>query len=109
MIFFGYGLHQLWPIYIGKFPNFMWDGFIIAGIGFGIIVYSGISFKRAKTAIEPWKPTTQIVTQGIFAYSRNPIYIGLCIITIGIGLFLSLFWVMISFFPSAFFGLSYCH
>jgi protein-S-isoprenylcysteine O-methyltransferase Ste14 len=43
-------------------------------------------FLRAKTQVEPWQPTTVILQSGIFAYSRNPIYLAFCIATLGSGL-----------------------
>jgi protein-S-isoprenylcysteine O-methyltransferase Ste14 len=49
--------------------------FIIAG--FFLIAVAAVSFRNAKTHLEPWKPTTALVTTGIFAWSRNPIYVGM--------------------------------
>ena len=46
-------------------------------------------FLRAKTHVEPWQPTTVILQSGIFAYSRNPIYLALCIATLGSGLIIN--------------------
>ncbi len=43
-------------------------------------------FRRAKTHLEPWKPTTRIVTDGIYQYSRNPIYLGMAIGYAGIAI-----------------------
>ncbi len=33
-----------------------------------------LTMRRARTPVEPWKPTRSIVTTGAFAISRNPIY-----------------------------------
>ena len=33
----------------------------------------------AGTSVEPWKPTTVILDKGLYAYSRNPIYVGMTI------------------------------
>ncbi len=34
-----------------------------------------LAMRRARTPVEPWKPTRSIVTTGAFAISRNPIYV----------------------------------
>lgn len=36
-----------------------------------------LTMRRARTPVEPWKPTRSIVTTGAFAISRNPIYTAL--------------------------------
>lgn len=51
------------------------------------------AFRRAQTAIEPWKPSTRLVTTGIFRYSRNPIYLGFLLILVGLGLFRDSPWI----------------
>ncbi|MCJ8304221.1 isoprenylcysteine carboxylmethyltransferase family protein, partial [Shewanella sp.] len=56
--------------------------------------------KRVKTNIEPWKPTTKIISTGIYAYSRNPIYLAFCTIPLGLGLFFSHIWLMLSVIPA---------
>ena len=33
-------------------------------------------FRSAGTHVEPWKPSTALVTDGIFAWVRNPMYVG---------------------------------
>lgn len=45
---------------------------------------------------DPGKPTTEIVTTGIYSYSRNPLYLGVVLIVLGIGFVLNSWWVLIS-------------
>jgi protein-S-isoprenylcysteine O-methyltransferase Ste14 len=40
-------------------------------------------FRRWGTAPEPWKPSTALVTDGLYRFSRNPIYVGFAIIHAG--------------------------
>ena len=51
-------------------------GFFV--VGAGIIGVAAIAFKKAKTTLNPTTPeqTSQLVSAGIFALSRNPMYIG---------------------------------
>ena len=96
-----YGLQHFWPIGIGGLSGLKYIGGGVVMLGIGIIIFVAQSFKRAETNIEPWKPTTKIISTGIYTYSRNPIYTGFCLISIGIGIFLNSFWILISFVPSA--------
>jgi len=40
----------------------------------------------AGTAVEPWKPTTVILDKGLYAYSRNPIYVGMILAYIAVAI-----------------------
>lgn len=73
-------------------------GLILAGVA--TLLYLAIQFRRVKTNIEPWKPTSSIITSGLYAYSRNPIYLAFCTVTIGLGLFFSHIWLLLSALPS---------
>ncbi|NMF59398.1 methyltransferase family protein [Pseudanabaena yagii] len=47
---------------------------------------------RAQTAIDPAKPATAIVSDGVFRFSRNPLYLSLTLLYIGISLLLNAVW-----------------
>ena len=46
-----------------------------------VIFFSILSFKRFKTTIHPMNPkeSKKLITEGMFSYSRNPIYLGMLI------------------------------
>lgn len=50
--------------------------------------------KKAETNIEPWKPTTRILNNGIYAMSRNPVYLAMIFIYVGISFLLNSFWLL---------------
>jgi protein-S-isoprenylcysteine O-methyltransferase Ste14 len=95
-----YAVNHLLAIQISNTFNLLYIGSFFVVLGLAVILIAYFLFKRAQTNIEPWKPTTKIISSSIFAYSRNPIYIALCIITVGIGLMLNNLWVSLSFIPS---------
>ena len=49
-------------------------------------------FRRAGTRIEPWEPTTAIVTDGPYRFTRNPGYLGMALISAGIALLADALW-----------------
>ena len=59
-------------------------GTAIAGMGF-------VSFRRAKTTVNPMKPdsSSSLVVSGIYRLTRNPMYLGFLLILIGWAIFLS--------------------
>src|SRR5689334_15120012 len=48
-------------------------------VGIGLSIAGVISFRRAKTTINPTKPelTSSLVSSGIYRFTRNPMYVGL--------------------------------
>ena len=97
----GYAAHYFYPIGLGISSGLNYIGVGVAMLGICMVILISRSFKRAETNIEPWKPTTKIISIGIYAYSRNPVYVGFCFVPIGIGIFFNSFWILIGFIPSA--------
>ena len=91
-----YGIHYVYPMGLGGASELKYVGGLVIILGIGVIVMASLNFKRAKTTIEPWKPSTAIISTGIYRYSRNPIYLALCLIQMGIGLALNNFWILIA-------------
>jgi protein-S-isoprenylcysteine O-methyltransferase Ste14 len=60
-------------------------------IGLSISISGMVSFRRAKTTINPSKPSaaSSLVTSGVYRYTRNPMYLGLSVTLMAWGVFLS--------------------
>ena len=101
-ILLGAGLQYLRPVGLGIPESIEIFGYLLVLFGITIVILVAATFRRAGTAIEPWKPTTSIVTTGFYAWSRNPIYAGFCLINIGIGIASNSLWTFVSFIPAAF-------
>ena len=81
-------------------PNFLHSRVIPSG---GCISLAGIvSFRRAKTTVNPLKPesTASLVTAGIDRFTRNPMYLGLLFVLLAWAVFLSSAWALVG--PIAF-------
>ena len=63
----------------------------LAIAGAMIIVLGVVSFRRAKTTINPMKPesSSSLVISGIYKLSRNPMYLGFLLVLVGWAVFLS--------------------
>ena len=62
--------------------------YVLFLLGFGILFSAARSFKEHKTTINPIKIETasSLVVSGIFNYSRNPMYLGMALILLGLSL-----------------------
>ena len=62
--------------------------YVLFLLGFGILIMAARSFKEHNTTINPIKIETasSLVVSGIFNYSRNPMYLGMVLILLGLSL-----------------------
>ena len=62
--------------------------YVLFLLGFGILFSAARSFKEYQTTINPIKIETasSLVVSGIFNYSRNPMYLGMALILLGLSL-----------------------
>ncbi|WP_229380957.1 methyltransferase family protein [Shewanella psychropiezotolerans] len=82
-MFCGLGLGFSYPIAIHFPVALAYTGVALSIFGLMVLLHLATLFKRVKTNIEPWKPTSRIISTGIYAYSRNPIYLAFCTIPLG--------------------------
>ena len=53
-----------------------------------------MSFRRARTSMVPFNPSTALVTSGPYRLSRNPMYVGMAFLYLGLALALGLVWAL---------------
>ncbi|MFQ5765014.1 MAG: methyltransferase family protein [Rhodospirillales bacterium] len=58
------------------------------GLGFPVAFWVKFRFDRADTPIHAFKQTTALVTDGLFRYSRNPVYVAMVAALAGIAVVL---------------------
>jgi protein-S-isoprenylcysteine O-methyltransferase Ste14 len=83
------------------------SGMILIAIGLVIIVAAIVQMRRAQTNVEPWKPTTKILDTGLYSISRNPIYIAMTLVYLGIAFLVNSFWFLpplILVLPAIYYG-----
>ena len=64
---------------------------VIALLGGAFSLTGMISFRRAKTTVNPMQPekTSSLVSSGVYTVTRNPMYVGLLLVLVGWAVFLS--------------------
>jgi protein-S-isoprenylcysteine O-methyltransferase Ste14 len=82
-----------------------WISAINAGVAMvmGTVVFAaGIrNFSCAATPVQGTRPTQALVTTGVHGWSRNPIYIGMLLVYVGIGVVVRSPWILIVAVPLA--------
>jgi len=81
-------------------PAFIPAGAILIVVGISLAVLARREFARYGQPTDPGRPTSKIITTGVFSVSRNPLYLGGIFILAGISFALNLPWVLILLIPS---------
>ena len=74
-------------------------GGILLATGVTILVQGMRRFGAHGTNVPTNQPSTALVTDGPYAYSRNPIYIGLSFLYVGVGLTVDSAWIVALLVP----------
>jgi protein-S-isoprenylcysteine O-methyltransferase Ste14 len=97
----GFGLESFWPLGLPPHGVARSIGvlFLFAGLAIG-----GLAVREmiaCDTPLDVRKPTRAIVTSGVFALSRNPIYLGMVLLCLGIALIAGSIWLLLLTFVFA--------
>ena len=63
-------------------------GLIPLLIGLWLNLSADRAFKRADTTVKPFKESNSLIEDGVFRFSRNPMYFGFALILLGISILL---------------------
>ena len=85
-ILFQIALHKLLPIMI-VFEKMYWIGIVMGFLGFFIFTGSTLLFRINKTTMIPFQDPSFLITNGIYKYTRNPMYLGMLFVQFGIAIY----------------------
>lgn len=96
-------LHLVRPISVGDgiftFIRFLAGSILLVG-GVLIVIATRRQFKSNHQPTDPGQPTSKLITSGVFAWSRNPLYLGGVSVLVGVALILNIIWGLIMLLPA---------
>ncbi len=95
----GLGLDRLWPVSVLPEAAQSVLGGTLVGLGILVVLTAIRRFKAAGTSFRTHEPATAILKDGLYGASRNPIYLGLTAIYLGIGVIADAGWVAVLLGP----------
>jgi protein-S-isoprenylcysteine O-methyltransferase Ste14 len=84
----GVGAHLLLPAPLAPRVPLRFAGAACAAAAVAIVMAARSEMARAGTNVNPSLPSTAVVTAGPYRFTRNPMYLSLCLLNLGIGLLL---------------------
>lgn len=98
----GTALHVIAPLPFPRFAEGFWASLPRLALGLAVATWGVSWIVRAQQALrasgqtsKPGTPTTHLITDGPFARSRNPIYLGVVLIYAGLGFIFDTVWFLI--------------
>jgi protein-S-isoprenylcysteine O-methyltransferase Ste14 len=99
----GLGIHRLWPASFGLPERALWLlGAVVVLLAILLAATSLIQFRRGDQNPDPQTPTPSLYTDGVYAWSRNPIYISVALLQSGIALLVDIPGILILVTPALF-------
>ena len=76
-------------------PNVLLGSFIFID-GLALVVWAITTIRAAGTHVQTTQPTTAIVAEGPYRFSRNPIYLGMFLGLIGLAIAFNTIWILVA-------------
>ncbi|HEX3624584.1 MAG TPA: isoprenylcysteine carboxylmethyltransferase family protein [Verrucomicrobiae bacterium] len=99
---FGVGLALEWLVPLQSYAceSTHIAGGILGFMGTALGLWGVHTFHRAGTYVRPNRPVTALVTNGPFRYSRNPLYVAMTVIYLGMTLSTGSWWPLAALLPA---------
>ena len=95
----GFVLNYLWPLSPLSGSSRYVIGSVVPLVGGLIMPLVLRRFRRAGTTFDVRKPASALITEGPYRFSRNPSYVSLTLLYLGIGILLNNGWILILVAP----------
>lgn len=93
-------LNRLWPVSLLPASwSYLLGALVIIASG-AIIVPAFARFRRTRTPFNVRKPASALITDGPYRFSRNPGYVSLTLLYLGVALLLNSLWVLLMVAPA---------
>jgi protein-S-isoprenylcysteine O-methyltransferase Ste14 len=69
-------------------------GLVVVAASLGWFVWAVVTMRRGGGSIPTSKPTEAIIRRGPYAWSRNPIYLSMVVLQVGVGLWANSVWFL---------------
>lgn len=81
---------SVWPSTCAGVPCRV-TGIVVFLLGVALLAWAVRPFRRTGQRPEPWLPSPEMIVDGPYRYSRNPMYLAMTLITMGLGFFFGSF------------------
>jgi protein-S-isoprenylcysteine O-methyltransferase Ste14 len=77
-------------------------GLAVVGLGLAEVVWAFLTMRRTHQDPDPRTPSPELIPNGPYRYTRNPMYAGMTLIQAGLGVALGNLWILLLLVPTLF-------
>lgn len=97
---------MIYPFSLGGGTGGIGFGLVFGAVGIALFLAAWSNYKTHGTNIRPNRPVTRMIESGPYKYSRNPVYIALLAVYVGLALLSGIGWMYV-FLPTLWFYLRF--
>ncbi|MBT3629194.1 MAG: isoprenylcysteine carboxylmethyltransferase family protein [Rhodospirillaceae bacterium] len=94
LVALGVALGVLWPVELIPAPWQYIAGGVIIAASLLLVASAFRLFRRARTPVPTYRTPTALVTDGVYTLTRNPIYLSMMLLMIGLAVTLDNIWLL---------------
>jgi protein-S-isoprenylcysteine O-methyltransferase Ste14 len=87
------------PVPLGSLIRIAIGVAIVIG-GLAPMIAARIDFVRTGQSVIPWTPTPELIIRGPYRFTRNPMYVGMMLVEIGVGVAVNNLWISLFALPA---------
>ena len=77
--------HFIFPVRVIRYPISLSIGVALAALSLSVAIWAERVMKAAGTNVRPDRPALTIVRSGPYRFTRNPMYLSLCLLQVALG------------------------
>ena len=93
-------LNYFWPLRITRPSVAEPLGLVVVLAALGLVLWGRTTMHGAGTNISPLKPATTLVDSGPYRFSRNPLYVAMTLLFVGLTLLINSWWGVVLLVPA---------
>jgi protein-S-isoprenylcysteine O-methyltransferase Ste14 len=93
-------LDLIWPVALLAGTAQYWVGGVVIAASFALVIPAFRGFRGAGEHPDPWRPTSSLVLTGPYRVTRNPMYLAMTVLSIGLAIVLDNVWILLALVPA---------
>ena len=87
------------PVPVGRAMS-AGGGLVILIVGLGLVASARVLFSRTGQSPLPWTPSPSLIWKGPYRHTRNPMYVGVTLVELGLGVAVNNLWIALFAIPA---------
>jgi protein-S-isoprenylcysteine O-methyltransferase Ste14 len=92
-------MNNYYPLSLPRWAMLLWIGFVLSVAAIVITLWGMREFRAFSNPVAPNRPINQLMVSGPYQFTRNPLYLSLVLLQLGLGLLFLNGWMVLMLLP----------